>query len=314
MIPPIQDDDSGRFDDDEPVDSSVIAYEPAFRLVKAQLSAHEENPSSRFHLRLTLGCSSGTLDGADSRYEVNLRQCNVHVITEGCVVDLSDAYSYRLPETVITEQYEVTSREHRHGSSEGRVGGNVKSSPKNLFGFMFALFGFMFGGNVSRKAETKKDVSHLAKGTRRIMLISCNGEYWTVGDDEYGDPRNSRGRLRERYFNEERDKPLCAIDVKRGTGVAKVTIQVRARFGHLDVDLLDDWGRRRRTAGPEYITDIGRSLRDRLKGIALAKTIRNQQLQSYPALPPSEFLLEQRRLFAHMPRKWIQLPRTDKPE
>jgi hypothetical protein len=288
------DEDTGRLDDDEAADPCIVCHVPSFSLVKAQLALGELNPLSRFHLKLTLACGSDTLDGADSRYEVHLRQCNVHISTKGCAVDLSNAYSHQLPKNVISADYKRDSSERRQGTSQGSAGGKFKSRFKHLFEIML-------GGKVIRKAETKRDETDRVRGTRRIMLISCNGDYWTVGDDEYGDPRNSWGRLRGQYFNEDKKKPLCAIDVRRETRRATVMIQVRARFGHLDIDVLDDSGRPSRTASAEYVSDVGRSLRARLKGIAVAKTIRNWQLQAFPTLPPSEFVLEQQRLFTRMP-------------
>jgi hypothetical protein len=198
--------------------------------------------------------------------------------------NLRHAYNYSLRDGI---------QNHGLRLSEGSAAGNAKSSVKGLLEVML-------GRKASRKAPTRRDETHQAKATRHITLISCNGEYWTVGDDEYGDPRNPRGRLRGPYFNEEKDKPLCAVDVKGGAGVATITIQVRARFGDLDIDLLDDRGRPGRTAGPEHVSDIGRALRARLAGIAAAKIIRDRQVHSFPALPPSEFVLEQKTLFVRM--------------
>jgi hypothetical protein len=227
---------------------------------------------------------------------VNLRQCIVHIETDGCTVDLSGAYCYQLPDEVITDQYLLASSEQRERGFETGANLNFKARLKDRVEFVFK-------GKSSRTSAAKDGQSHNTKGKRRVMLISCNGKYWVVGDDEYGDPRNPGGRLRERYFNEDHSKPLCAVDVKRGVSVAKVTVEVRAKFGHLDVDLLDEWGRPSRKARQEHIDDIARSLRDRLKGMALAKAIRKYQLEFYAELPPAEFVLEQRSLVAKMPNE-----------
>ena len=58
----------------------------------------------------------------------------------------------------------------------------------------------------------------------------------------YGDPRKQNGWLDERYFNEEKDKPICAVNVRNRVVEAKVIVTVRAKFGHLDVIILDDMG------------------------------------------------------------------------
>jgi len=157
-------------------------------------------------------------------------------------------------------------------------------------------------GNASRTKMTGDKQQRKAKGKRRIMLIRCNGSYWTVGDGEYGDPRRHNSWLDERYFNEDREKPLCAVDVKKGVAEAKVTVTVRAKYGHLDVMILDAMGQSARKAGPEYAHDVANALRERLKGIAVAKAIRERQHELSPSLPPAEFELARKTVIARMPK------------
>ncbi len=157
-------------------------------------------------------------------------------------------------------------------------------------------------GKSSRAIVTDDKQQRKAKGKRRIMLISCNGSYWTVGDGEYGDPRKQNGWLDERYFNEDREKPLCAINVKKGVAYAKVTVTVRAKFGHLDVKILDAMGRPVGNAGPGNAHDVANALRERLKGIAVAKAIRERQRELFPSLPPAEFDLARKSIVARMPK------------
>jgi hypothetical protein len=157
-------------------------------------------------------------------------------------------------------------------------------------------------GKASRTKTTGDKQQRKAKGKRRIMLISCNGDYWTVGDGEYGDPRRHNGWLDERYFHENREKPLCAVDVRNGVAEAKVTVTVRAKYGHLDVTILDDMGRPAAKAGPEYAHDVANALRERLKGIAFAKAIRERQRELFLSLPPAEFELARKTVIARMPK------------
>lgn len=265
------------------------------RLVTAQLSAFENTPSPTFHLRFTLACGAGNLTGADARYEIHLRQCLVEIETENCEIDLTDAYCFELPPGILEEIYTREDSESLAISNE--IGGGVEGKVS-----LWDRASLAVKGKASRTKRTGDKQQRKAKGRRRIMLISCNGGYWTVGDGEYGDPRRDNGWLDERYFHEDREKPLCAVDVKKGVGEAKVTVTVRAKFGHLDVAILDEMGRPAGKAGPEYAHDVANTLRERLKGIAVAKAIRENQRELFPSLPPAEFELARKTLVARMPK------------
>jgi hypothetical protein len=293
---PNDDDDVGRFDRDDNENSPPTSQSSMFRLATAQLSAHENCPSSKFHLRFTLGCGTGNLVGAENQYEINLRQCVVDLVTEGCNADLTDAYSFQLPDVDIAESSSFESLEQR------AVGGEIRASAEAKHGFVNRIT----VGIASKASAAKEATQHEVRTTkrkRRVMLIACNGDHWVVGDDEHGDPRNEQGWLRERYFNEDKTKPLCAINVRKGTEKATVTISVRAKLGHLDVSLLDSMGRPTRRAGPQHMPDVATALRERLKGLAVAKALRERQSQLYPALPPAEFELVRTTIVAHMPKQ-----------
>ncbi len=292
---PDDDDDVGWFDCDEVRVEGHTPDSTIWRLVKAQLSAFENTPSPRFHLRFTLACGAGDLAGADARYEIHLRQCLVEIETENCDVDLTDAYCFELPSEVLKEIFtredseSLATSNEIGGHAEGKVGWKARAS-------------FALKGKASRTKSTNNKQLRKAKGKRQIMLISYNGGYWTVGDGEYGDPRRQNGWLDERYFHEDQDKPLCAVNVRNGAVEAKVTVTVRAKFGHLDVLILDDMGRPVRKAGTEYAQDVGNALRERLKGIAVAKAIREHQRELFPSLPPAEFELARKTVIARMPK------------
>jgi hypothetical protein len=263
------------------------------RLVKARLTAFENAPGRRFRLRFTLACGPGDLIGADARYEVHLRQCVIDIKTENCNVDLSNAYSFELSPEIIEEIFSGEDSESR--ATRDDAGG--RSEGKLSFVGRFSVSG---KGQVSRKKSVNDKQSRKAKGKRSIMLISCNGDYWTVGDHEYGDPRRYNGWLDERYFNEDKDKPLCAVDVTEGAGKATVTVTVCAKYGHLDVFLLDEMGRRTGKAGKQYANDIADALRERVRGMAVAKALSNRQSVHIERLPPAEFELASSTLVAHL--------------
>ncbi len=292
---PDEDENAGWFNSCEVGGEERAPDLSIFRLVKAQLSAFENSPSPRFHLRFTLACGAGDLTGADERYEVHLRQCLVEVETENCEVDLSDAYCFELPSEILEEIFTHEDSESRDTSNEVGGGADGKICWRDRASIAFK-------GKASRKNTINEKQQRKSKGKRRIMLISCKGNYWTVGDGEHGDPRRQNGWLDERYFNEDRDKPLCAVNVKKGVAEAKVTVKVLAKYGHLDVIILDDMGRPVRKAGTEHAHDIANSLRARLKGIALAKAIRERQRDLFPCLPPAEFELACNTLIACMPK------------
>jgi hypothetical protein len=292
---PDDDDNVGWFVCSERGDEERASGSAIFRLVKAQLSPFENFPSPRFHLRLTLACGTGDLSGADARYEVHLRQCLVEIETENCDIDLTDAYCFELPPEIIEEIFAREDSESLASSNEIGGGAEGKVSWK-------ACASLALKGKASRTKKTADKQHRKAKGKRRIMLISCNGDYWTVGDGEYGDPRKQYGWLDERYFNEEKDKPICAVNVRNGVVEAKVIVTVRAKFGHLDVIILDDMGRPVRKAGTEYAHDVASALRARLKGIAVAKAIRERQPGLFPSLPPAEFELVRQTVIARIPR------------
>jgi len=292
---PEEDEDTGWFDCGEGGGEEQAPGSAIFRLVKAQLSAFENNPSPRFHLRFTLACGAGDLTGADARYEIHLRQCLVEIETENCEVDLTDAYSFELPPEILEEIYTREDSASLATNNEIAGGADGKISWRNRASIVLK-------GKASRKKTINEKQQRKAKGKRRITLISCNGDYWTVGDGEYGDPRRQNGWLDERYFNEDRGRPLCAVNVRNGVADAKVTVTVRAKFGHLDVIILDDMGRHVRQASTEYAHDVANALRDRLKGIAVAKAIRERQSELFPSLPPAEFELARQTVIARMLR------------
>lgn len=292
---PDEDDDIGWFDCGEVGVEGQAPASTIWRLVKAQLSAFENTPSPRFHLRFTLACGAGDLTGADARYEVHLRQCLVEIETENCEVDLTNAYCFELPPEILEEIYTREDSESLATSNE--IGGGAEGKVN-----LKARVSLALKGKASHKKMTGDKQQRKAKGKRRIMLISCNGDYWTVGDGEYGDPRRHNGWLDERYFHEDKEKPLCAVDVRKGVAEAKVTVTVRAKYGHLDVAILDAMGRPAAKAGPEYAHDVANALRERLKGIAIAKAIRERQRELFPALPPAEFELARKTVIARMPK------------
>jgi hypothetical protein len=291
----VEDDDVGWFDYSEGDVEGRAPDLTIWRLVKAQLSTFENTSSQRFHLRFTLACGTGNSTGADAQYEVHLRQCLVEIETENCEVDLTDAYCFELPPEILEEILTRVDSESLATSKEIGGGAEGKLSLKNR-----AIL--TLKGKASRTKMTDDKQQRKAKGRRRIMLISCNGDYWTVGDGEYGDPRRHNGWLDERYFNEDKEKPLCAVDVRKGITEAKVTVAVRAKCGHLDITILDAMGRPASKAGPEYAHDVANALRERLKGIAFAKAIHDRQRDLLPSLPPAEFELARQTVIAHVPK------------
>jgi hypothetical protein len=77
---PDEDDDVGWFDCGDVGVEGQAPDSTIWRLIKAQLSAFENTPSPRFHLRFTLACGAGDLTGADARYEIHLRQAAYCVV------------------------------------------------------------------------------------------------------------------------------------------------------------------------------------------------------------------------------------------
>jgi hypothetical protein len=278
---------------------------PFFRLVTTQLSARENAPGRIFHLRFTLGCGEGEIEGT-ARYSVHLRQCIVEIKTKNCVQDLSNAYSFELPESIIADNTNNDlSEKLKYGIIAGAEGGMSSASS----GWRANLL-----GKVGLKKSMDRSQTRKTSFKRRIMLVACNGAFWQVGDAEHGDPRNERGRLKERYFNETPDRPLCAIEVPEGIEVAEICVEVRAKFGHLDVEVLDDLGRPKRTARQTDALDVSDALKARLRGISIAKALREKQRNNRPGveLPESEFLLSTSTLRAHMPRPRLR-GSADKP-
>jgi hypothetical protein len=96
-----EEDEEASFGKFEPIDPDGPGA--IFRLVTAHLNARENTPSKKFHLRFTLGCGDGEIEGAAARYRVHLRQCIVEIKTVGCTPELSNAYSFALPDSVISD-------------------------------------------------------------------------------------------------------------------------------------------------------------------------------------------------------------------
>jgi hypothetical protein len=215
-----------------------------------------------------------------------------------CDADYSSAYSYELPEKVFSD----TSKEEHSASFSYDIQTGTKLATSSTAG-IGAHLSAVFGGG------RKRDHSRTKNFKRRIMLVAFEGGYWVVGDAEYGDPRNEHGRLKERYFGEVPDLPMCAIEVPKGVDVAEISVEIRAKFGHLDVDVLDALGRPARCAKNSDALDISDAMRARLRGIALAKAIDEAQRHSQLGVrqPDREFMLSSGCLRVHMPR-----PRADK--
>ena len=286
-----EDDRVGRF---EWVERALQA--PILHLVSSQLRTRENSPSGRFHLRFTLGCGEGEVQGKDAAYLVHLRQCIVEIRTKGCCADFSSAYSYELPEKVISD---ISKTEHSGSFSYG-VQADAKLSAPSYVGIGTRL-GAAFRG--TRKRD--RSDGRTTKFKRRIMLVAFHGAHWLVGDAEYGDPRNELGRLKERYFGEIPDLPMCAIDVLEGVDTAEICVELRAKFGHLDVEVLDALGRPIRRARGSDALDVSDAMKARVRGIALAKAIAEAQRDDRPGVrqPEREFMLSTGSLRVHMPRR-----------
>ncbi|RVU21612.1 hypothetical protein [Methylobacterium oryzihabitans] len=286
------DSDDGRFDkggeaDDPPPRPLALAH--------LQLSPIENKPARRFQLRLTLACNIDTIDGADASYELRLRQCHVHLVMQNCTLDYRSAYSWTLPGEVFSGTSTETSRKaaSRRGEAAAEAG---------LAGKFFGHLGVKGSGKISAQRSSGQTAEESFTSQHSLQIIGFIGESWFVGDQFRGDPRHG-GYLRERYFHERGNDPLCAVDVKPGAALATVTAEVRVRMGQLDGYLLDPLGRPKREIGAGEAEDIARSLKDRLSGMVVGKTLRAQQADRYPDLPPSVFVLATDVVRAHMPRE-----------
>ena len=105
------------------------------------------------------------------------------------------------------------------------------------------------------------------------MQVSYRGNYWVVGDDHFGDPRNEGRWLRERYFQEDPTKPLCKVDLFNECGMSSVTIDVWALPGHIFVYDMDANGRPKFEAESRFRQEaLGvLELKARLRGMVLTK-------------------------------------------
>lgn len=224
-----------------------------------------------------------------------MRNCIVALSAEGCSYDLSDAYDFPLPDAAISEHIQQNETQKTDQEIGGGAELGVKASSFGLLGKISARGKALVSksGSQSRKTKVK----------RRIMLISCNGSYWLVGDEEHGDPRNHLGRLKERYFNENSARPLCTIEMSDGVEIAEITLEIRAKFGHLDVELLNDLGQPARPARVTDALDISDALKTRLRGMAIAKILKERSARPGVQLPESEFVLTTRKLRVHMPKR-----------
>jgi len=96
---------------------------------------------------------------------------------------------------------------------------------------------------------------------------------------------------------------MCAIDVPEGVAVAEICVEVRAKFGYLDVEVIDALGRPIRRARDSDALDISDAMKARLRGIVLAKAIAEAQREGRPGIrqPDRGFLLSAGSLRVHMP-------------
>ncbi len=212
-----------------------------------------------------MACGQGEIQGVRSEYRVRLRRCIVELKTSNCNIDLSSAYKYELPEAEISDETSITNA----NKSELKAEINATLEAKSSKGFVSGISSLL---RSSKGYENQKDRKTRFK--RTTMLIACRGDYWVVGDDEHSDPRRG-GRLDERYFNENPDKPLCAIDVDSGASVAEARLEVRAKFGFLEVEAVGNPGVREpaKSDALDVSDAMQAAIKARLRGFAVSKAI-----------------------------------------
>ena len=278
------DESEGHFDQLTYEEVAGFVQQPVFRLATAHLTAKENFPSDIFHLRFTLACGTGKLTGADCQYNVNIRQCVIDLKVTGCVADIANGYSYELSDSDVSEVETIDSDRDNSTDAVGGIKADVK------LGF-FQRISVALYGSAERKVSNKTQTQNKKNKKRRIMLVGCHGDHWIVGDDIDGDPRNENGYLRERYFNENREKDLCAFSFNKDVDIAIVQLAVRVKIGQLAVDIVDvDGTPSMRATGSQKEMAL-RALKERLRGIAIGRWINEDQRQKNYGLPLDEVVV-----------------------
>lgn len=264
-------------------------------LADIQIFPISNEPGQEFEVGAVLGCDIGILGGADAvfGYEVKLRQCKVYIQTENCDADFGSGYSYSIPFDEAEEKIDKTKRYEKRNKKGflSKVGASFSRSD---------VANFSAVGNFEVNDDQTSEIVTKTSTKRKINIISCHGRSWTVGDAIESDPRRN-GFLSDRYFNESHPSALCKIRVdqhkSRDNNQAKVIAQARARFGHLLVNVLGPMGRVEKQIGREHAEDVKRALsyklKERFRGLVLAKSIKQEQLGMHQEVGPSEFLISE---------------------
>jgi hypothetical protein len=117
---------------------------------------------------------------------------------------------------------------HSEASKETEIGGSGTTES------VWSHFLTKIKVGASRKAKSRVTADETINIDKLFRLISYQGGYWAVGDDQHGDFRNKQsgdpkpGPLRGKYFGEDPIKPLCTVDLLKGHATAAVMVIVWA--------------------------------------------------------------------------------------
>ncbi|MGH9763583.1 MAG: hypothetical protein ACREAC_22355, partial [Blastocatellia bacterium] len=252
---------------------------PDLRLAAADLSGNWESDNLKYRVDFTLTCGPEIINGGDRKYEANLNQCLVTLSAEGCKADFLGPYTYS--STVKIKRTEKRLADvSRSTKREIGGGGSAVAKRRGLFQILAKIN--LGGTQETKHGEVTEDILESEQLVRLIDYRPIH--YWAVGDDTYGDSRNTGRWLRGQYFREDPTRPLCKCDLYDRKKETKLRIDVWARPGQISIRELSasDW--------PEDEARLGRrndalkilEMKAVLRGMATAKV---RPSAFYPQLP-----------------------------
>lgn len=268
---------------------------PLPNLVNVQLSCMENVISDgTFRLRGVLTCGEETLLGSDAEYVVKLRNCFVDFGTADCSTDpFHSTLKYTQEPSVNIVSTEHT-RHNKSADSSVGVGAGIAANRTSMLASFTAKAGALRSAVTSTQAEVEKS---LRPG---ITLVQDTPRGIRVGDPLEGDPRNPNGTLGGKYLHDRPEQPLQVISIRPGARAAQVVAQVRVQFGQLRVERVGEREQIAVRVGDAYAADVERCLREAVRGLRVAKELRQRASLNLLGPNGSIVLAEHRLLFSNI--------------